>query len=250
MEARAALVVERLGHEGGPLTLTAGELLDGRLELERAVRGAHRLGVPQVDLELTAGELVVGGHHVQAVLPEHSQRVEQGVFRVAAQAGDVDVAGGLAVPAPAAGRGLVLVEQVELELGADEGAHAELGELVDDPAQHRAGALLGPATVGVEEVGDDAGHARLPRHRPDGLEIREGDDVRKSFAKTTFHVHDVAHRGGAVDGPAERHTVAGGAREVLHQQVPSPLAADQVGVGEADDVDAFRGEPACCRLES
>ena len=158
--------------------------------------------------------------------------------------------GGLAVPAPATGRACVLVEQIELELGSDERPHAELGELVDDPAKHRAGAFLGPATVGVEEVGDDAGHARLPRHRSEGFEIREGDDVRKSFAEATFHVHHVTHRCGAVDGSAECHTVPDRAREVLHQQVPPPLAADQVGVGEADDVDAVRGEPARCRLKS
>ena len=57
-----ALVVERFGHEGGPLPRD-GQLLDGRLKC-KARSAAHRIGVPQVDLELAAGELVVGGHDI------------------------------------------------------------------------------------------------------------------------------------------------------------------------------------------
>ena len=120
--ARPALVVERLGHERRQPALVQRQLLDRRLEPVRPVGGAERVAVPQVDLELARGELVVGRHHLDAVGPQLPQRREQHVLRVALEAGHVDVAGALAVPAPARGRLLVLLEEVELQLGPDDRA--------------------------------------------------------------------------------------------------------------------------------
>ena len=138
VEAGAALVVERLGHERRHPAGAAGQLLDAGLEPERAVRRAERLGMPQVDLELAAGELVVGSHHVDVVGGQRAQRRQQRVLRVALEAGDVDVAGALAVAAPALGAGRVGLEHVELQFGADHWPHSEFGELLDDALEHRA----------------------------------------------------------------------------------------------------------------
>src|SRR6266487_5653041 len=66
VKARAALVVERLGHEGGEQVAAAGDLLHGRLEPERAVGGVGQLRVAEVDLELARRELVVGRRHLEA----------------------------------------------------------------------------------------------------------------------------------------------------------------------------------------
>ena len=93
VKSGAALVVERLGHEGGELVLLPGQLLDRGLEPERPVGGVERLGVPQVDLELAAGELVVGRDDLQPVRGQLTQGAEQHVLRITLETGDVDVAG-------------------------------------------------------------------------------------------------------------------------------------------------------------
>ena len=237
VEARAAFVVERLGHERGQLALAAGQLLDGGLEPEGPVRGVEGLGVPEVDLELAAAELVVGRHHVQPVVPQRAQRPQQEVFGVALAAGDVDVAGGLAVPAPAACA--VRFEHVELQLGADHRAHAELGEPGQDLLEHLARALRRRRPIGVEDVGEAVRDAGLPRHVGEGGQVGEGDDVGQAVGEAAFaELDDVAHRAGAVDRAAERDAVAECPGEVRDQHVAAALGADEVGVAQPDDVDA------------
>ena len=77
VEARAALVVERLGHERGQQVAVPGDLLHRGLQPERAVGRVEQVRVPEVDLELAGRELVVGRRHPQPgvpELPEHVQR--------------------------------------------------------------------------------------------------------------------------------------------------------------------------------
>jgi hypothetical protein len=65
VEARPALVVERLGHERGQQAALAGDLLYGGLEPEGPVGRVDQAGMAQVDLELAGRELVVGRRHRQ-----------------------------------------------------------------------------------------------------------------------------------------------------------------------------------------
>src|SRR5580704_9817124 len=76
VETGPALVVERLGHEGGQQAVLAGDLLHGRLEPEGPVGRVDQPGMAEVDLELAGRELVVGRRDLQpgvAQLPEHVQ---------------------------------------------------------------------------------------------------------------------------------------------------------------------------------
>ena len=93
VEAGAALVVERLGHERRQLAEHPGEFLDGGLEPVCPVGGVESLGVPQVDLKLSRGELVVRRDYFDAVVTEVAQDAQQHVLRVALETRDVDVAG-------------------------------------------------------------------------------------------------------------------------------------------------------------
>ena len=80
--------------------------------------------------------------HLQPVRRELPQRPEQDVLGVALQAGDIDVAGRLAVALPA-GRVLVgSLQDEELELRADGRSHAQLGELLEHPLQHHPRTFL------------------------------------------------------------------------------------------------------------
>ncbi len=79
---------------------------------------------------------MVGGYHLEPVRREVPQRTEQHVLGVALQAGDIDVAGRLAVALPA-GRVLVgSLQDIELELGPNGWSHSQVGELLNHPLQH------------------------------------------------------------------------------------------------------------------
>jgi hypothetical protein len=115
MEARAALVVERLGHERRKQVPLAGDLLHGRLQPERAVGRVGHLGVPEIDLELPRRELMVGRGDPQSDVAQQPQHPQQYPLRVALAADDVDVAQVVGVPTPCPFG--VLLAQVELKLG-------------------------------------------------------------------------------------------------------------------------------------
>ena len=244
MKAGAALVVERLGHEGGQQTVQPGDLLHRGLQPEGPVRGVQRSGVVQVDLELAAAELVVGRGHLQAGVPQQPQRLEQATLRIALGAHCVDVAGGVRVALPAAdGAGNVVgLEQVVLQLGADHGANAGLGEQALDPPQHRPGRVGAGAAVGVVNVCDRPGDTRLPGQRGQGGEVRLDLDVGQPGLEPAGHRHDVALRAGVEDRAAEGQAGSGGGGQLVEQQIPTAIDADHVGVRDPDDVDPLRSQ--------
>jgi hypothetical protein len=136
----------------------------------------------------------------------------------------------------------VRLEHVELQLRPGQRRDAQPAEPLDGAPQHGSRALLGGRTVRVVQVRDAVRHALLPRQPAQRVEVRDGQDVRKAVGEAALDVDDVAHRGGPVDGPAERHAAAGRACEPVDEEVAAALGADEVGVAEADDVDALPGE--------
>jgi len=160
------------------------------------------------------------------------------------------VAGALAVPLPAGRRALGPLQDVELQLGAHDRPQAERGELLDELAQHVAGALLRRAAVGVEHVGDAVRHAGLPRHRLEGGQVGEGDDVGQARGEAAVEVHDATQGRGGVDRAAEGHPAADRPVEVLDQHIATAVHADEIGVADPHDVDAVLGQPVACRRQA
>ena len=82
----------------------------------------------EVDLELARAELVIGRGHLQLGVAHVAQHREQDALGVALATDDVDVAGLIGVPLPAAVARVVGLAHVELELGPDDGGQSELGQ--------------------------------------------------------------------------------------------------------------------------
>jgi hypothetical protein len=242
VKAGTAGVVEWLGHERGHFVLGAGQFLDRGLEPECPVGGVHGSGVPQVDLELTGGEFVVRGDHVQPIGPELPQRPEEEVVRVTLQTGDVDVAGGIAVPRPSCRRRRVAVQQVELKFGAHDGVHAQGRELVDDTAQHLAWAFLGRSAVRVEHVRHAMRDTGFPGQVAQRRQVRDGDHIGHPIGAATLDVDLPALRIGAIHRPAERHAAAQVPGQPVDQDIAAAFGADDVAVADSQHVDALFGQ--------
>jgi len=81
---------------------------------------------------------------------------------------------------------------------------------------------------------------RLPGQRGQRRQIGNDVDVGQPGFQAAVNRDRVPHRGGVVDGAAERQAVLHGGREHVEQNVSAAVHADQVRVGHADDVHALR----------
>ena len=237
----AALVVERLGHEGGHQVTVPGDLLHGGLEPERAVRRVDELRVTEVDLELARRELVVRRRHPQAGVPELPEHVQQQPLRIALAADHVDVPQLVRVTPPAPGA--VLLAHEEFQLGAADQLVAEAGHPIGHPPHHGTRRLRRGRAVGRAGVAEAPGGVRLPRQRREGREVRPHGDVGQPCVQAALHRDHIAHRGGVVDGAAERQPVLGHRGQLVQQHVAAPVDADHVRVGDPDHVDALGAQP-------
>ena len=247
VKTRAALIVERLGHEGGEQAAAAGDLLHGRLEPERAVGGVGQLRVAEVDLELARRELVVGRRHLQAGVAQLPEHVQQQALRVALAADHVDVAQLVGVPLPAP-VGVPLAEE-ELQLGAADQAVPEAGDLIGRPgARTDPRRLRRRRAVRGDRVAQAPGGVRLPRQRRQRRQVGADVDVRQPRLEaalrpaTTSPIGEVWYtaRQNARPCPAA-------ARQLVEQHVTAAVHPDQVRIRHPDHVDAARRATARTR---
>ncbi len=137
MGSGAALIVERLAHEGRVQAVLSGHVLDCRLEPEGAVGGIERPGVAQVDLVLRVHELVVDGEDVQADRRQLLGHAAHEPVGVGQRADRIDHAQVVDVTAHAVRGGGVADDEEELELGTDDRLEAELADARPRPAPGR-----------------------------------------------------------------------------------------------------------------
>ena len=248
VEAGAALVVERPGHEGGEQAFARRHLLHRRLQQEGAVGGVDRRRVLDVDLVLRVHELVVGGERLEAELVAGVQHLEHDPARIRDEPDRVDARELVDVAAQAAGRRGVALEQEELELGADHRHQVALGVALDDGRQQAARAD-GPAPGAVRppEVADAPGHVRLPGHDAQRADVRPDRQVDVSLlAADDRGVAEI----GRHHGRAERDSLLGELLEVPDRDVLAPRDPVQVGVEQPDGAHAALRSVATSRVVS
>ena len=212
-----------------------GGLLDHRLEHEVAVGGVEGLAVREVDLVLAAAVLVRAADGQQAEvarvrvdLAEHAARVGQPADGVdAREGGRVRLVG-------------VRVDEVELELGRDDGAQAALRQRVDRAPDGVARVGGVRRAVDLLDVAEAPGGRPLPRQLPGLRQV--GDDVDVAEA--------VLEAGDDVVPEVDRHDRLGdgdaGLRLVVDLADRHLLAAAdtvELGVEHLHELDAVRDEP-------
>ena len=249
--AGVALPLVELGHERQRAALLRRDLLGAGLVQRVLVGRGQGVLVAQRDLLLAQVALALAGldphpraGHPGADPPQHR------LDRAGAEHGVVDVVVGcrLEVAVPRA-PGLLVgrPEQQELELGADVGRPAALGEPVELAAQHlpRRGGDRRPVRPG--QVGEHAHRAGVPRDPADRREV--GDEGHVAVAAVP-RGRGVAADGVHVDVDGEQVVAAlGGVRQHLVEEVVGVGAlarepALHVGHGEHDGVDGAGGDLA------
>ena len=158
VHARAELVGEGLGHEGGQAALLQGDLLDDGAEGHDVVRHGQGVGEAQVDLVLARATLMVGELHRDPHLFKHEDGLAAEVVG-SAPGHVVEVAGVVSGADAPVG---VAVDQVELDLRVDVAGEAGLGDPGELTLKHRARVGAGRLAVGREDVAEHAGHAVVP----------------------------------------------------------------------------------------
>src|SRR5207247_3608451 len=148
----------------------------------------------------------------------------------------------------------VLLAQVELELGAAGQFIAESRETVRHAPDHGARRLGRGLAVRRERLAEAPGRVRLPGQRGQRRQVGEHGDVGQPRLETAWRRDHVPHRGGVVDGAAERQAVLHGGGKHVEQHVAAAVHADQVGVRHPYHVDALGpqaladlGNPRCRR---
>ena len=172
--------MDRLGHERGVHPVAGGDRLDHHPERDQVVGGGERVSVAEVDLVLADRDLVVRGLDLEAHLLERDLDVAPAVL-AAVDRGDVEVRRGVV---RVDGRVAVAVEleEEELGLGADVHRVAQVGGLLQHPAQVGARIAGEGLAVGVGDVADQPGGAgRLgaaPREHRVRRRVRQEVHVR------------------------------------------------------------------------
>jgi hypothetical protein len=196
VHARAGVVGEGLGHEGGPHALLHRHFLHHQAERHDVVGRGQGVGVAQVNLLLARRTFVVAVLHADAHRFEHRDRHPPEVApgcaacgRVAAVAdGDRDAADLRAV-----------AQQEELDLRVRVAREAHLGGLAQVALEHPSGIGVGRATVGEQDVAKHPGHA--------GILAPPGQQLERRRVGTGDHVC-LMHPGEALDGrPVEADAV-------------------------------------------
>ena len=167
----AALVVERLGHEGRQHALRGGRSPGRRTSA--GTRGRRRRRSSEWSRLISnwpRAELVVRGGHPQAGVAQVAQHRQQQAARVALAARRRRRCRARRRTAASRPCGVLLADE-ELELGADDGGEAELGEPLRHPAGHLARRLRAPARRPRPGVAEAPGRAGLPRQRRERRQV-------------------------------------------------------------------------------
>jgi len=113
-----------------------------------------------------------------------------------------------------------------------------IGVLGDHPAKRRPWGDLARGLVRVERVGDDKGHAGLPRHHREGGGVEARHEVRKAARHDVVAVEHATAGGRDPDALAEGRTVGRRSFELAHEEVLRPRDAQNIGVDEPEHIDA------------
>jgi hypothetical protein len=204
VEAAAAAVVERFGHERGEPAFPSREFLDARLEAERAIGRVHRGRMDEVDFELTARVLVVAAGRLQTRRTEGAKSSQQMTVGVAAASGRIDVARLVAIGPPPVRAIFVRLAQEIFELRPDHRGKSSGLEYFQGPAQHLPGRLVDRSFVGrAHRVADAPRHARFPRNGQERVEVGHHDHVGQPGVEHAAVLGGLATGRGVVDGAAE-----------------------------------------------
>jgi hypothetical protein len=111
------------------------------------------------------------------------------------------------------------------------------------PPDHGARCLGRRRAVRRERLADAPGRVRLPGQRGQRRQVGDDVDVGQAGFQAAINRDHVPHRGGVVDGAAERQAVLHGGREHVEQHVTAAVHADQVGIGHPDHIHALRPQP-------
>jgi hypothetical protein len=211
--------------------MRGGDRLEGRLEGDRVVGGAQRIGVLEVDLVLAGGHLVVRCLHLDAELlePVHHLLADLGA----------EVLGKIEVPSRVVrqrlNRPVLPAQQEELELRTGVEREAEVARPLQLPLQHAARIAGEGIAVRRVDVADDArrtgaqlgavgADARLPRDGAERAEIRLQEHVGFGDPRE------------ALDRAAvEPLAVLDGLFQLVHRHLHRFHAADDVGELQADE---------------
>ena len=196
VEAAAGLVGQRLRQEAGVEAVAGRHGPDDLLEQEDVVGGLEGAGVVEIDLILAVAVLVVavlGGEahllHGQADVPADVLAGVQRRYVEIAACVDGDAGG----TAP-----VVVLEEIELALGADVAAQAQLLEPAVDVPQEAAAVAAEGGVVRLFHVAEELHHPALSRAPgQDG----HGGQVGPEHQVALLHVHE-ARDGAAVEADA------------------------------------------------
>ena len=245
----AGQVVVPLGHKGHGLALQVSDLLDAVLEDRVAVGHVQGIGVADVDLLLARAPLALGVLDRDAgALQAGADRPHDALFLGRLE--DVvvlDVGAGRRQLGVVLGPGALvgLVEEVELQLRGEEGAHLHRVEarrlaLQDRPRRDRDVFVM----VVIEHVAEHQGRALKPGDPAQGREVRLEHEVAvallpvgQGVAGHRLHVDVVGQQVVAAVGLA-----VGLLGEVLRLEALADQAAEHVDHADQHGVDLAAGD--------
>ncbi len=214
------------------MPLLGGDLLGAVLVDDVVVAGRQRIGVLEGDLVLARVALALGRFDLQSGAVHAEPDLAQDRLDPAGaedRVVDVVLVGRGEVGVALRPRRLeALVEEDELELGADHRDPAALGEAVELRAQHLPRRLHDRSAVEPLRIGEQHGRGRLPRDPPQRGEVRRHQQVAVAALPGR---HRVTRDGVHLDIDGEQVIAAFGA-------VLDDLVQEVVGV------EALAGQPA------
>lgn len=242
--AGVALALVVLGHEGDRHALLGGDLLGAGLVDGVLVAGEQGLVVAEGDLVLAGVALALGGLDGEACCRHLvADPAQQGLDTAGAEDRVVDVvlvgrgqASVVRVPRLFVG----VLEDDELQLGADLGGVAELGQALQLAAQYLAGRGDHRGAVAPGEVGVEHGRALVPGDAAQRAQVRVHREVAVAAVPGGHRVAlDGVHLG--VDGEQVVAALGAVLEHLVEEETGGePLALEpplHVGEGQDDSVD-------------
>ena len=144
----------------------------------------------EIDFELTGTELVIRRGDLKRCITQIAQHREQDAARIAFAAHYICIAGLVGITHPVART--ILLAQVELQLGTNDGGEVQFSELGNDLLGHPAWRLHRRLPAINGDVGEAPCDSWLPRHIHQRGEIRSSRKIGQTTFESALDRHHVA----------------------------------------------------------